>query len=117
MSGKNSLEDNYKLTEYYVESVLDYTSRYNSPSSIGYAPENLVGKALRYPSYGDFPDTYTLVSAVAIVLCAMLHVVIVVSGDRNRMGNGTATVLPPKSTIDRKIATPAAQKITLLLGK
>lgn len=76
MSGKNTLEDNYKLTEYYVESVLDYTSRYNSPSSIGYAPENLVGKALRYPSYGDFPDTYTLVSVETIV--CVLHVVVVV---------------------------------------
>lgn len=51
----------YKPTEYYVKSVLYYTSRYNNLRSIGYAPENLVGKALRYPDYGDFPDTYTLV--------------------------------------------------------
>lgn len=63
--------DNYKPTEFYVESVLDYTSRYNNSRSIGYAPENLVGKELRYPSYGDFPDTYILVSYIT-TLCFLI---------------------------------------------
>lgn len=61
MPGSGVARNNYKLTEYYVESVLDYTSRYNNSRSIGYAPENLVGKAVRYPLYGDFADTYILV--------------------------------------------------------
>lgn len=54
--------EDYKPTEYYVASVLNYTSKYNNQSSIGYAPENLIGKPKRYPNYGDFPDTYMLVS-------------------------------------------------------
>lgn len=51
-----------KLSEYYVEHVLNYSSKYNNSSSVGYAPVNLVGKPTKYPNYGDFPDTYMLVS-------------------------------------------------------
>ncbi|RZC40330.1 F-box/LRR-repeat protein 4, partial [Asbolus verrucosus] len=46
--------------EQYVESVINYTSKYNISFSISYAPENLVGKYVKYPSYGDFAETYIL---------------------------------------------------------
>lgn len=66
MYSSNNNMENYKPTEFYVENVLDYTSKYNNLRSIGYAPENLVGKPMRYPSYGDFPDTYMLVRTLLL---------------------------------------------------
>lgn len=115
MSNKNVF-DLYKLTEYYVESVLDYTSRYNSPSSIGYSPENLCGKALRYPNYGDFPDTYTLVSERAEILCRCCQLYACCFG-RNRTGNGAAKAALHSPIIGPRIATHSVHKITSLLGK
>ncbi|KAG5864732.1 hypothetical protein JTB14_034045 [Gonioctena quinquepunctata] len=46
--------------EYYVDAVIDYTSRYNYSNSYYYAPSNLVGKYEKYPLYGDFPEAYCL---------------------------------------------------------
>nr|XP_971231.2 PREDICTED: F-box/LRR-repeat protein 4 [Tribolium castaneum] len=46
--------------EQYAEKVINFTSRYNISFSISYAPDNLVGKYTKYPSYGDFPETYSL---------------------------------------------------------
>lgn len=48
--------------EQFAESVIDYTSRYNNTVSVSYAPENIIGKPTKYPCYGDFPETYMLVS-------------------------------------------------------
>lgn len=85
----------YKPVEYYVESVLSYTSRYNNLSSIGYAPENLVGKPMKYPNYGDFPDTYMLVSELNVgsgirsISCFI----------RGRMGLGGTKVKPLNRSI------------------
>ncbi|KAJ8968519.1 hypothetical protein NQ317_004395 [Molorchus minor] len=47
--------------EQFVSKVLDYTSRYNNSNSYYYSPINLVGKYVKYPSYGDCPETYFLV--------------------------------------------------------
>lgn len=58
---------NMAFLEQFAESVIDYTSKYNSIMSILYAPENLIGKPTVYPSYGDFPDTYMLVSWINIL--------------------------------------------------
>lgn len=49
--------------EQFAESVLDYTSRYNNEMGVSYAPENIIGKPTKYPCYGDFPETYMLVSS------------------------------------------------------
>lgn len=49
--------------EQYAKTVINCTSRYNISFSISYAPVNLVGKYTKYPSYGDFPETYCLVSS------------------------------------------------------
>lgn len=48
--------------EQYVEKVIDYTSRFNNSNSIFFAPLNISGKYLKYPSYGDFPEAYCLVN-------------------------------------------------------
>lgn len=48
--------------EQYVFRIVNYTSRYNNSNSYSYAPINLVGKYVKYPSYGDFPEAYFLVS-------------------------------------------------------
>uniref|UniRef100_A0A1Y1LT99 F-box domain-containing protein n=3 Tax=Photinus pyralis TaxID=7054 RepID=A0A1Y1LT99_PHOPY len=60
---KSSLELIYSgmiFLEQFVENVTSYSSRYNSISSILYAPENLTGKPSKYPNYGDDPNSYTL---------------------------------------------------------
>lgn len=48
--------------EQFAESVVDYTSKYNFRENVSYAPENITGKPMKYPAYGDFPETYMLVS-------------------------------------------------------
>lgn len=60
-SAQEYLCSHMTFIEQYAESVLEYSSKYNSVMSISYAPENVTGKANRYPNYGDFPDTYILV--------------------------------------------------------
>ncbi|KRT78169.1 F-box domain-containing protein [Oryctes borbonicus] len=46
--------------ECYAESVVDYTAKYNHNMTISYGPENLTGKPVKYPDYGDCVDTYML---------------------------------------------------------
>ncbi|XP_057670051.1 F-box/LRR-repeat protein 4-like isoform X1 [Diorhabda carinulata] len=46
--------------EYYVQKVVDYTSRYNYSNSFYYSPNNVIGKYEHYPAYGDFPEAYCL---------------------------------------------------------
>lgn len=48
--------------EQFVEAVVSYSSRYNNSMSVSYAPDNVIGKTVKYPNYGDYPDTYMLVS-------------------------------------------------------
>lgn len=61
------VENVIKMTplEQYVFRVHDYTSRYNNSSSSYYAPSNLIGKYEKYPAYGDYPETYILVSMLS----------------------------------------------------
>ncbi|XP_018329735.1 F-box/LRR-repeat protein 4 isoform X2 [Agrilus planipennis] len=54
------LYKNMVYLEQFAESILGYTSKYNSNMSISYAPENLIGKPSKFPDYGDFPETYML---------------------------------------------------------
>lgn len=60
-SPEEYLFSNMIFIEQFAETVLEYSSKYNSVMSISYAPENIPGKPVRYPNYGDFPDTYILV--------------------------------------------------------
>ncbi|KAL3272525.1 hypothetical protein HHI36_014001 [Cryptolaemus montrouzieri] len=52
----------YKCSELeqFADRVLEFTTRYNSRNQLSYGPGNLRGKYTKYPSYGDFPETYTL---------------------------------------------------------
>lgn len=61
---KVNLLEQMHFIEQFAESVIDYTSRYNSAMSISYAPENIIGKPTKYPCYGDFPETYMLVRII-----------------------------------------------------
>lgn len=56
------IENIFKMRylEQYVQSVVNYSSRYNNQCNSSYAPINLKGKYGKYPFYGDFPDTYFL---------------------------------------------------------
>ncbi|XP_050296045.1 F-box/LRR-repeat protein 4 isoform X2 [Anthonomus grandis grandis] len=56
------IEEVFKMRylEQYVQTVVNYSSRYNNQCSYSYAPINLVGKYVKYPCYGDFPETYFL---------------------------------------------------------
>ncbi|KAK5640888.1 hypothetical protein RI129_009435 [Pyrocoelia pectoralis] len=56
----NPIYGNMIFLEQFVESVISYSSRYNSILSILYAPENLIGNPSKYPNYGDYPNSYTL---------------------------------------------------------
>lgn len=58
---ENELKNMVHL-EQFVQKVVDCTSRFNNSNSIFYAPLNISGKYLKYPSYGDFPEAYCLVS-------------------------------------------------------
>lgn len=49
-----------EFLEQYADSVVSYSSRYNSTYSFSYSPDNLTGKARKYPQYGDFADTFML---------------------------------------------------------
>ncbi|CAG9773135.1 unnamed protein product [Ceutorhynchus assimilis] len=55
---ENSLKMRY--LEQYAHAVVHYSSKYNSHCSYSYAPHNLVGKYVKYPSYGDFQEAYFL---------------------------------------------------------
>lgn len=60
------IENIFKMRylEQYVQSVVNYSSRYNNQCNSSYAPINLKGKYGKYPFYGDFPDTYFLVGII-----------------------------------------------------
>ncbi|XP_017778667.1 PREDICTED: F-box/LRR-repeat protein 4 [Nicrophorus vespilloides] len=57
---REMLFSSMEFLEQFADSVVDYSSRYNNCTSISYSPENVTGKPLKYPQYGDFPDTYIL---------------------------------------------------------
>ncbi|CAG0902140.1 unnamed protein product, partial [Darwinula stevensoni] len=42
----------------FVHSVINFSSQYGSENRISYTAVNLVGKPAKFPSYGDFPETY-----------------------------------------------------------
>lgn len=65
------VEDVFKMQylEQYVQSVVHYSSRYNNQLNYCYSPTNLLGKYEKYPSYGDFPEAYFLVSCITYFSC------------------------------------------------
>lgn len=48
--------------EQFVRRVIDFSSQYGSDSSISFTAHNITGKPSKFPGYGDFPETFAMVS-------------------------------------------------------
>lgn len=48
--------------EQYASDVRSFSSQYGSEISISYTAYNICGKPSKYPAYGDFPQTFVMVS-------------------------------------------------------
>lgn len=47
----------------FSSDVVDFSSQYGSDISISYTASNLTGRPSKFPNYGDFPQTYVMVSS------------------------------------------------------
>lgn len=58
--------------------VVDFSSQYGSDISISYTASNLTGKPSKFPNYGDFPQSYVMVSVVVnflkVCVCHLAHI-------------------------------------------
>lgn len=52
----------------FVQKVLDFSSQYGSDYSISYTACNISGRPSKFPNYGDFPETYAMVSKSMLTL-------------------------------------------------
>eukprot|EP00088_Acartia_fossae_P021172 TRINITY_DN22663_c0_g1_i11.p1 TRINITY_DN22663_c0_g1~~TRINITY_DN22663_c0_g1_i11.p1 ORF type:complete len:601 (-),score=50.87 TRINITY_DN22663_c0_g1_i11:588-2390(-) len=50
----------YILVEQYASEILDFSSQYGSDKSVSYTAHNLTGRPNKFPSYGDFSQTYVM---------------------------------------------------------
>jgi len=50
----------YYVVEQFVSEVLDFSSQYGSDASISYTAHNIVGRPTKFPSYGDFSQTFVM---------------------------------------------------------
>lgn len=48
----------------FASRVLEFSSQYGSDNSISYTACNITGRPSKFPNYGDFPETFAMVSAV-----------------------------------------------------
>lgn len=79
----------------YASDVRSFSSQYGSEISISYTAYNICGKPSKYPAYGDFPQTFVMVSindTGAIGFEFYFHRTN--SLFRERMGNGGMKHLP-----------------------
>lgn len=51
------------FTIQFSSEVVDFTSQYGSDISISYTANNITGRPSNFPNYGDFPQSYVMVSA------------------------------------------------------
>lgn len=56
------------VIEQYATDVRSVSSQYGSEISISYTAYNICGKPSKYPAYGDFPQTFVMVSILLSVL-------------------------------------------------
>ena len=52
--------DIVRVVEQFVSEVLDFSSQYGSDASISYTAHNIVGRPTKFPSYGDFSQTFVM---------------------------------------------------------
>lgn len=48
----------------FASRVLEFSSQYGSDNSISYTACNITGRPSKYPNYGDFPETFAMVSDI-----------------------------------------------------
>jgi len=48
------------LLEQYASQVLDFSTQYGSDRSFSYTAANCLGVPSKFPSYGDFPQTFVM---------------------------------------------------------
>lgn len=46
----------------FAQRATEYSSQYGSDCSISYTGCNITGRPSKYPNYGDFPETFAMVS-------------------------------------------------------
>lgn len=49
----------------FASRVLEFSSQYGSDNSISYTACNITGRPSKYPNYGDFPETFAMVSVLS----------------------------------------------------
>lgn len=50
----------------FASRVLEFSTQYGSDNSISYTACNITGRPSKYPNYGDFPETFAMVSSNSI---------------------------------------------------
>lgn len=56
-------EDNKEVViVQFAQKVLDFSSQYGSDYSISYTACNIAGRPSKFPNYGDFPETFAMVT-------------------------------------------------------
>lgn len=48
----------------FASRVLEFSSQYGSDNSISYTACNITGRPSKFPNYGDFPETFAMVSNI-----------------------------------------------------
>lgn len=61
LQSQSQHDKGYSLGQ-YVLGVLDFSSQYGIDYSISYTATNVIGRPTKFPSYGDYPETFTMVS-------------------------------------------------------
>lgn len=61
-SYETATSDPIIVIEQFVSDVRSFSSQYGSEISISYTAHNICGKPSKYPAYGDFPQTFVMVS-------------------------------------------------------
>jgi len=52
--------ETHTIVEQYANQVLDFSSQYGSDTSFSYTAANCLGKASKFPKYGDFSSTFVM---------------------------------------------------------
>lgn len=59
----NQNETKEVLIKQFAQRVLEFSSQYGSDFSISYTACNITGRPSKYPNYGDFPETFAMVTS------------------------------------------------------
>lgn len=71
IKNQNSPMENFLFQ--FSSEVVDFSSQYGSDISISYTASNVTGRPSKFPNYGDFPQSYVMVSFQWSNLLALLR--------------------------------------------